>query len=192
MIGRLFTEEEFRTGSAAGVAIISHSLWRERFGSAPIDGQTIQFSNRAWRIVGVFPPSFNFPYIGDVWIPALPGEIRAAAVFARLGSGVSLAMARERAHALTPELRQRFPGLGPAIELELEPARTSLMEQEDRTTTALLAVAGGFLLLACANVANLLVARTMARRRELAIRTALGAGGLRQYRSLVDESLMLG
>jgi putative ABC transport system permease protein len=190
--GRGFTEDEYAAGEDSGVAIVSHAYWRARLGGAPIAGRLLTVDERRYEVIGVFPPGFNFPYVGQIWVPARPDALRDAAVFARLRPGIDLAQARRRTAALLPALRAEQPMLGPGLELQLTPARESLIENEDRTALALLGIVLAFVIVAGLNLANLLVARSVERRREIALRAALGAGPVRQFRSLALETLLLG
>jgi predicted permease len=199
-LGRWFPPEE-----KSGVAIISHGLWQRRFGGDPgIVGQAVRLDHQTHTITGVMPSGFVFPPESpvDVWVPlhhtaeeiAGRGNRFDTAMIGRLKPGVTVAAAAadlDRAAAL---ILQRY-GANARGAFQLHATATSVAEDAAKAVKAplwiLQGAAGLVLLIACANVANLLIARSAARQREIAIRGALGAGRFRIARLLATESLVL-
>lgn len=193
-LGRTFRPEEERAGEASGVALVSHRLWRERFGGdRSLPGRAILLDGRSAVVVGVLPAGFHFPYRADVWLPLRidPSDRRDLLVIARLAPGRSLADARAQAPGIARQLEEADPAGSPNRGLEIVSLRSNLVREEDRVPLLLLAAMGTFLLLACANLANLILARSAARQRETAIRSALGASRWRHVRQFLSESLLL-
>jgi putative ABC transport system permease protein len=193
-LGRTFRPEEERAGEASGVALVSHSLWRERFGGdRSLVGRAILLDGRSAVVVGVLPAGFHFPYRADVWLPLRidPSDRRDLLVIARLAPGRSLSDARAQAPAIALRLEEEDPAGSRGRGLEIVSLHSNLVREEDRVPLLLLAAMGSFLLLACANLANLILARSAARQRETAIRAALGASRSRQVRQFLSESLLL-
>jgi putative ABC transport system permease protein len=203
LLGRTFVEADGRPG-APDVAIISHGLWVRRFASDPhLVGREIRLDGRPYTIVGVMPARFEFPvfnFKGDLWAPmpidaaqvlANRASMGSAVVLARVRDDVALSAAQAEVDGIMARLARQFPDTNRDRGARL----TVLEDLDDEGVAAVVAVfaiaAGAVLLLACANVTNLLLARGTARHRELAVRKALGATRTRVVRQLMVESLLL-
>jgi putative ABC transport system permease protein len=197
--GRVFTAEEERLGSAAGVVVLSHGAWQRRYGgSDAVLGRELQLEGRAHEIVGVMPRGFQYPYNAELWVPLRAEDAQVGPwsfnVQARLRPGVSLAAARAELAVITREAAAsgEAPALADGLTLIAVPLRETLVGEEGRTSLVLLGAVGFLLLIVCANLANLFLAKGFARERELAVRASLGASRGRLVRQLLTESIVLG
>jgi len=199
-LGRVFSPDEDRPGGER-VAVLSHALWTRRFGGEPgVIGRTISLSGDPYTVIGVIGPSFDVEEFGpapELWIPFQlnpqtndQGHYFQAA--GRLATGVTLEQAKARLKLSAAEYNQKFPNaLQPNQAFSVEPLLDALVGNVRTTLWILLGAVSFLLLIACANVANLLLARSTGRKREIAIRAAIGAGRERIIRQLLTESVML-
>ena len=198
ILGRIFTDEEDQPGRD-GVIILSYGIWRSRFGGDPkIIGQTLTFDNKPRTVIGIMPEGFEYPAQSTMWAPlALDNETKAQRdlhryrVIARLRDGVTLERARSEFQTIGSRLAAQYPEfdnddsvlVNPILEDTVGPMRSALL--------VLLGAVMFVLLIACANVANLLLAKAAGRQREIAIRNSLGAGRGRLVRQMLTESMLL-
>ena len=206
MLGRLPRPDEER----APVVAISDRLWRERFAASPrVVGATLPMNGQPYTIVGVMPPGFHFPTPDiDLWTtlysvvasPASSGpnpwltsrSMRGYRVVARLAPGVTMVQAERAMNVIEHRLGATYPDIDGGIDVHLQSVRDDALKGVARGLWTVFAAAGLILLLACVNVAHLLLTRLSSRGRELAVRRALGAHRGRVVRQLVTESLLLG
>jgi putative ABC transport system permease protein len=198
--GRAFTAEEDQPGHDK-VVVISERLWRTRFHANPtILGRALVFNGAPSVVVGIMPKSFD-PLLldSDVWVPAAFTETQLADhdahflnVMGRLKPGVSLAQAQSEIHLIALRLQQQYPIDDKGRDLRLTPLTTILLGDQQLSLRLMLAAVGFLLLIACANIANLQLARSRTRRKEIALRAALGAAPNRIVRQLLVENVLLG
>ena len=202
--GRDFTPEENRP-NAPPVILLSYQLWQQRFGADPrVLGATVTLDENPVRVIGVLPKGFEMPQLAEADIlrpetfdPSLPRTVnsnRFLRTFARLKEGVAIEQARARMLPLFQHsVRQDVPlELGPEVRLVVQSLRDRQIHEVKLQSWMLLGAVLGLMLLACANVANLLLARAAARHREMALRAAIGAGRGRLIGQMLTESILLG
>jgi putative ABC transport system permease protein len=197
-LGRGFVAEDERPG-ATPVVVLAHHVWQARYGSDPsILGKTIRVNDVPRTVVGVMPPGKRFPEDTDIWTPLVPDaqmesrSNRSLMLFGRLADGVNAAGARVELSALTARFASQSPSPSGGFTADVQPIAAITGAYSMRPLfVALWAAVGFVLLIACADVANMLLARGAGRAREISIRVAIGAGRARIVRQLLIESVLL-
>jgi putative ABC transport system permease protein len=198
-LGRTFLPDHEKSGSNQ-VVVLSHKLWQQRFGGEPsIVGKTLTFDGKKYEVLGVMPPNFKFPQNTELWVPMnfemAPEMKQRKAHFlrpiGRLKPGVTLVQAQADMDTIARQLEAHYPESNTGWNLRMVSLRDQLVGNIKPTLQVLFGAVGFVLLIACANVVNLLLVRAAGRQKEIAVRMALGARRWRIARQMLTESVLL-
>jgi putative ABC transport system permease protein len=198
MLGRTFVPEEMTAGNHR-VAVLSHRLWQRRFNADPnVVGRNITMNDEPFTVIGVMPPAFNHPQRAEIWTPLVltarvqsNWNVRALRVAARLKPGVTIDQAQTEMSRIAAEIAQAQPASNTGEDARVRSFRDQRSGDIRPALLMLMGAAGFILLITCANLANLLLARISSRSTEMAVRSALGAPRARLVRQLIIESAVL-